>query len=846
MIKAKTFFFALLFLSSVATAAPQYLAIEGQLFEDAAGQVPVESNNVTIVLEVLSPAPSSCVLYEESHILNMTGANGYFSLQLGAGTQGGSDYEDTNTMANAFNNALATVTPTTCAVGPNYTPAGDDGRALRITYDSGSGPQTLSQNIQLTSTPFALSAGSINGLNAADILTVNTIGGNVLTQANLEWTFASSARFAELQALVDGTSTQYLSGTPATDFSVNSNKITDVATPTLANDATNKAYVDQNIGGMAADNTTLSALGAGDSGEVLQWNGTQWTSAPPVGDSTKLPLAGGTMTGALNMGSNSISNIQNVTAAGTVDSNNAYVRGNFAVFNGANYVGFNAPAAASNILWTLPSADGTGGQALITDGSGALSWANAGESNTASNIGTAGVAVFEQKNVLNLEFRSINDDGSGKISVSHDSVNNEVDLGVNEGALSSSLIPITPVGDVIASNIQAAIAELDSEKLSSDGTTPLSANWDLGGTYTITNVPGPSAGTDVANRNYVDTSLASLTISDVEDADANTRIQVEEGANDDTIRFDTSGVERMVLNPMGYLGIGAENPTSVVDIRRNGQTEIKLQNASNTVNEGPALTAIRGRNTLGSPTTVNFGDSLFKISAGGHDSTAWYPNSAAIRFVASENWGSSNHGSKISFFASPTGGGPIQEMMTLTDGFLGLGTNTPAHMLHVAGDARIDGPLQINELHFTSPVTEGSSCGGGQNGNLTNSTSNELLQCDGTSWQRVAGEDGVDPAFDVGAGDTIDFAQTLVASTPNDCGTFNFHNMEDGAEYKFLVNGTNSATCTLNFFAGAGVGTLSPRYTAGGHTATTASFSRLYKFLVVGSQVIVTFEAIQP
>jgi len=47
------------------------------------------------------------------------------------------------------------------------------------------------------------------------------------------------------------------------------------------------------------------------------------------------------------------------------------------VANGSNYVGFKAPdSIAANKIWTLPNADGTGGQVLSTDGSGVLSWIN--------------------------------------------------------------------------------------------------------------------------------------------------------------------------------------------------------------------------------------------------------------------------------------------------------------------------------------------------------------------------------------------------------------------------------------------------------------------------------------
>jgi hypothetical protein len=47
------------------------------------------------------------------------------------------------------------------------------------------------------------------------------------------------------------------------------------------------------------------------------------------------------------------------------------------LYNGANYVGFEAPAGATNFLWKLPGADGTVGQVLKTDGAGNLGWVNA-------------------------------------------------------------------------------------------------------------------------------------------------------------------------------------------------------------------------------------------------------------------------------------------------------------------------------------------------------------------------------------------------------------------------------------------------------------------------------------
>ena len=56
----------------------------------------------------------------------------------------------------------------------------------------------------------------------------------------------------------------------------------------------------------------------------------------------------------------------------------------FADANSSNWVAFQAPATvSSNVTWTLPSADGSSGQALVTNGSAVLSWAAAGAETSA-------------------------------------------------------------------------------------------------------------------------------------------------------------------------------------------------------------------------------------------------------------------------------------------------------------------------------------------------------------------------------------------------------------------------------------------------------------------------------
>jgi hypothetical protein len=53
----------------------------------------------------------------------------------------------------------------------------------------------------------------------------------------------------------------------------------------------------------------------------------------------------------------------------------------------SNYVGFEAPALTANQIWVLPSADGTNGQILSTNGAGTLSWTdNTGDSTFTSRF----------------------------------------------------------------------------------------------------------------------------------------------------------------------------------------------------------------------------------------------------------------------------------------------------------------------------------------------------------------------------------------------------------------------------------------------------------------------------
>jgi predicted heme/steroid binding protein len=88
---------------------------------------------------------------------------------------------------------------------------------------------------------------------------------------------------------------------------------------------------------------------------------------------------------------------------------------------------------------------------------------------------------------------------------------------------------------------------------------------------TFTGVPAaPTAAADtnttqVATTAYVQTELAALSSDSITDADGDTKIQVEEGSDEDIIRFDTAGTERMSIGATGVV-------TIVGDLTVNGTT----------------------------------------------------------------------------------------------------------------------------------------------------------------------------------------------------------------------------------------------------------------------------------
>ena len=87
-------------------------------------------------------------------------------------------------------------------------------------------------------------------------------------------------------------------------------------------------------------------------------------------------------------------------------------------------------------------------------------------------------------------------------------------------------------------------------------------------------------------------------------------------------------------------------------------------------------------------------DILGGLAVRGYGATAWSSGRGQVMYKAAENWTDSAQGTYLQFTSTPTGSVTWAERMRITpNGFVGIGTATPTAMLHVAGDAVIDGNI---------------------------------------------------------------------------------------------------------------------------------------------------------
>lgn len=289
------------------TLAPNF-TVEGRLYDNTGA--PLNSNSVDIVLEILNYSglaggslnATPCVLYAESWPgVNVSssdsGSVGVFALPLGKGTAlsgsfSSALFKNPTAPANStfVNENTSGTTTYTGACTVTISPL--DQRVVRIKVREGSSLyEALNPDTFIGTSPVAMVADSLQGYSAGQFLMTNA--NTSLSQGNVETVFTNT-NFANLMALLDGTSSAYLNASGGA-FNFSSDRLTNVAAPVAGTDAANKAYVDSSLAGHSVNLTGLA------NGQTLVWNSTSssWQAGDGGGVQSVTAgtgLGGGTIT----------------------------------------------------------------------------------------------------------------------------------------------------------------------------------------------------------------------------------------------------------------------------------------------------------------------------------------------------------------------------------------------------------------------------------------------------------------------------------------------------------------------------------------------------------------------
>lgn len=154
-----------------------------------------------------------------------------------------------------------------------------------------------------------------------------------------------------------------------------------------------------------------------------------------------------------------------------------------------------------------------------------------------------------------------------------------------------------------------------------------------------------------------------------------------------------TALERMRITSAGNVGIGTSSPSQKLDVIGQIRTTLGVTVDGGTTNNGAVAISTSNNQSLGGPSIYFLGSSngtLFATSGTQQGTVNFYgpqySGGCAITAFATENQNATSLGGELRIYTTPNGTTSQQERMRITSaGNVGIGTTSPAALLHVAG-----------------------------------------------------------------------------------------------------------------------------------------------------------------
>ncbi|MCF8258947.1 MAG: hypothetical protein K9J06_15435, partial [Flavobacteriales bacterium] len=297
-----------------------------------------------------------------------------------------------------------------------------------------------------------------------------------------------------------------------------------------------------------------------------------------------------------------------------------------------------------------------------------------------------------------------------------------------------------------------------------------------------------------ANGTMTWTNPNSLALTGLHDADNDTKVQVEESADEDKIRFDTFGSERMIIDNTGNVGIGITIPTEKLSVW-NG--DFIIGGNQNIVDRGMTIYGARQGTTNTTWNVATQGHAFIKFDNFDGNNAATQYTSA---IVTSFNVPGSDDGDLRFFTTSDMV--PSEAMRIDHLGNVGVGA-TPAEKLHVAGKIRMvdgnqaAGRVLVSDVNGTGTWTAASSLAITETDPQVSSATTNLIP----KWNGTTLVDGIvfDNGTNIGIGTTTPAAKLDIVGTLNGSGGATFGNNVVVTGDYYLTNTSGTGTNNPNF-----------------------------------------------